>query len=301
MPMERMTVAVEWKSIKDCGDDIPAEWKAKADDPNVLVGYLSTFNNVDLGGDVVRPGAFDKAVTAVKAEGIPLLADHMAMTSSVLGTISDAKVDRKGLIIFADISAAPSAQDTAVKLREGHLSKMSMGYEAMDYKFTDLEDGRRVRELLEVKLWEGSVVVFPMNPEAVVTGMKALTLAAAEAGVTPEDLATATEVKVSDDHPGLPHVSTLDAWRIMLAVERKTGVPSGETGTGTSEATPAGSESKSGDKPGEDSGTSSAGWDPYRSAAMLAGRETGDVDPAERAGLSTRLELAEAALNPTTT
>jgi len=152
---------------------LPVEWKAAADDSGTLEGYLSTFGNVDLGYDVVQKGAFKKTIAKIKAEGIPLLADHVASSASLLGTIIDASEDSNGLKIKARFSSAPSAQDVRIKLLEGHLKTMSMGYEATKYRYEE-RDGKTVRLLDEVKLWEGSVVVFPMNPEAVVSRVKSL-------------------------------------------------------------------------------------------------------------------------------
>jgi uncharacterized protein len=150
---------------------VPIEWKAASSDPTLLIGYASTFNSVDLGGDVVMPGAFEKSIVDIRANGMPLLADHVGMTGSVLGTIFDATADNVGLQIKARLSSAPSAQDTAIKMREGHVGKLSIGYEAMDWAFEDRE-GRQVRLLKEIKLWETSAVVFPMNPEAAITRVK---------------------------------------------------------------------------------------------------------------------------------
>lgn len=159
MGMERLTV--------------PIEWKATADDSGVLEGYLSTFGNVDLGYDVVVKGAFKKTNAKVNSEGIPLLADHVASTASVLGTIFYAAEDAHGLKIKARFSSAPSAQDVRIKLLEGHLGKMSIGYQPVKFAYEE-RDGVTVRVLQEVKLWEGSVVVMPMNPEALVSRVKSI-------------------------------------------------------------------------------------------------------------------------------
>lgn len=184
---------------------VPIEWKA-TDDAQTLEGYASTFGNIDLGGDVVVKGAFAKTIANIKANGIPLLADHVPSVNSVLGTIYDAKEDDKGLKIWAKFSSAQSAQDARTKLVEGHVNKMSIGYEAIGQKFGD-QDGERVRFLTEVKLWETSVVVFPMNPEAVINRVKAIMqaadidleyerlVAAAKAAEGVESKATANETR----------------------------------------------------------------------------------------------------------
>lgn len=182
---------------------VPIEWKASIDDAGTLEGFASTFGNVDLGGDVVIKGAFKKTNARVKAEGIPLLADHVASTASVLGTIFDAVEDTKGLKIKARFSSAASAQDVRTKLIEGHLGKLSIGYEATKFAYEDRE-GKTVRLLQEVKLWEVSVVVMPMNPEAVVSRVKSLTSVldagqrktlAAEIIAAPEEKATANDTR----------------------------------------------------------------------------------------------------------
>jgi HK97 family phage prohead protease len=251
---------------------VPIEWKADDSDQNTLVGYASTFGNVDLGGDVVVKGAFDKTIENIKVNGIPLLADHMPSTASVLGTIYDAEPDEKGLRIWARISKAPSAQDTAVKLREGHLSKMSIGYETMDDAWED-KDGQRVRLLKEIKLWETSVVVFPMNPKATITRVKSVLDA-----LDPEDRKAVLDqiTDLSAQEPSEPEAQVVEP-----PVEAK-----------VDDTTDTGGEPVS--APGE----GASGYDKYASRAILAGRPVEDVDPVKRAELTTRLALAEGQLPP---
>lgn len=151
---------------------VGCSWKAAGSSSGEIVGYASTFGNVDLGGDVVERGAFASTVKKIKRQGIPLLADHVASTANVLGTIFDADEDARGLLIKARFSAADDAQRVRTKLIEGHVSKLSIGYETI--RATEgYIDGRPVRFLEEVELHECSVVVFPMNTEAVITGAKA--------------------------------------------------------------------------------------------------------------------------------
>jgi HK97 family phage prohead protease len=290
---------------------VPIEWKDDSDGTttNTLVGYASTFGNVDLGGDVVVRGAFKKSVETIKAgNGIPLLADHMPTTTSVLGTIYDAFENTKGLVIKARLSKAPSAQDTAVKLAEGHLSKLSIGYETMDDSYED-RDGVRVRLLKEVKLWETSVVVFPMNPQADISTVKQV-VAFTEA--LPDDsprkqalkamlIQDATEHERLLGQPYLPkYWTTGPALEGMIDTTPASvpdeppggakGAADGESaaapGDGAAPA-PGGADGESAPTPGE----GAAHWDKYRSEAMLAGRDTGDVPPAKRAGLEERLRI----------
>jgi hypothetical protein len=281
---------------------VPIEWKADDKDAGVMVGYASTFGNVDLGGDVVMPGAFDKSIADIKADGIPLLADHLAATSHVLGTIYDALADDKGLKIWARLSKAPSAVDTTTKMREGHLGKLSIGYETMDDSFED-RDGMRVRLLNDVKLWETSVVVFPMNPKAAITGVKSLLGAMVAGGVgTPEEFAAEAKAEHVKAAAGGEGLSTLDAWRIEYAVETKTGVPSSQPAPAEPGRASAGPTSTEAPPSGEvkstptDAGDQPTKWDRLKSEALLADRPTGEIDATTRAALKTSLELAESQL-----
>lgn len=151
---------------------VPVEWKAAGDDANVLEGYASTFGNVDFQGDVIDPKAFNKTVEAVNSKGIPLLLEHNPRADSVLGTVFWAKPDKKGLKIKARISNAPSVQELKVKMQEGHVGKMSIGYYPVKWSYKRTGDGEEVRVLEEIKLREVSVVAFPANDQATITRVK---------------------------------------------------------------------------------------------------------------------------------
>ncbi|WP_169787657.1 HK97 family phage prohead protease [Luteipulveratus mongoliensis] len=254
---------------------VPIEWKA-ADD-GTLEGWASTFGNVDLGADVVTKGAFAATIPDIKANGIPLLADHVASTASVLGTIYDAQETEKGLRIKARFSSAPSAQDVRTKLIEGHLKSLSIGYEATKYSFAEV-DGKTVRNIDEAKLWETSVVVFPMNPEATISRVKSLAGA-----MTPDERKALADALVEDDTTTdeAEPVETTDS---TLSSEGDAEAAHVEANPDETDDTPAG-----GDAP--------AGWDRYASEAILNGGDPNAVaDPARLAGIRTRLELNESAL-----
>ena len=62
-------------------------------------GYLSTFNNTDLGDDVVIPGAFKETIAELEAKGghLPILWQHNH--DQPLGIFTSMKEDEKGLFI----------------------------------------------------------------------------------------------------------------------------------------------------------------------------------------------------------
>jgi HK97 family phage prohead protease len=99
------------------------------------------------------------------------LADHQPTTDRVLGTIHHAEETDTGLVIRAAFASTDDAQRVRTKMIEGHLGKLSIGYESASDHMEN-RDGVNVRVLDAIKLHEVSVVVFPMNPLAVVTGVK---------------------------------------------------------------------------------------------------------------------------------
>jgi HK97 family phage prohead protease len=259
---------------------VPIEWKASADDSGTLEGYASTFGNIDFGYDVVVEGAFLKTIARIKSEGIPLLADHVASVASVLGTIYDAAEDSKGLKIKARFSSAPSAQDVRTKLVEGHLGKLSIGYEATKYAYEERE-GKTVRLLQEIKLWETSVVVLPMNEEAVTTRVKSL------AGMLTADARKALAADIAeasiDEAEGLTQDNPGDR-----GVQSSDELGGGGPDEGSQQA---------GDDPADGASDEGAHWDRWASEALLADNDPdATADPADVAGLRTLLELNETAL-----
>lgn len=285
--MERMTVAIEWKATGDDG---------------TLEGYASTFGNVDLGDDVIEKGAFADTIGNIKTAGIPLLADHVASTASVLGTIYDAREDRKGLYIKARFSSAASAQDVRTKLVEGHLNKMSIGYEPVKFAFEERE-GKTIRVLQQIKLWETSVVVFPMNPEAAVSRVKCLSgderKALAEALAEAEALADGASC-VEDGCEAAATTTRAASDDIDESVCEQHATTELPAGAGSAdedaEARHAEAGGTEGEAPAGDADPAPS-WDHYASEALLAGEDPEAIaDPAQRAGLEQQLELVEQGL-----
>lgn len=173
---------------------------AKAGGPKgngYIEGYLAVFNNVDQGGDRIIKGAFAKSIKErVRAGKVPLMARHFLYggdVSDAIGIITDAKEDDYGLWIHADLSAVQLAQDTRVKVEEGIVWGLSVGFQLLRYEEVE-ENGNWVLELKECRLLEGTVTVRPMNEEAVIHRAKALRsqLAATKDGeipsVAPDDI-----------------------------------------------------------------------------------------------------------------
>ncbi len=153
--------------------------KAEADaNTGYVQGLASTFGNVDQGYDIVEQGAFAK--TLKEQNGVfPILLDHSPCDPA--GYNRTAVETDEGL----DVDGECKLYDPKVKQRY-ELAKLSLdlkrpmglsiGYTAVKAEFQKiLRDGQEifVRVLKEVRLWEYSWVIFPMNEQATFTGAKA--------------------------------------------------------------------------------------------------------------------------------
>lgn len=128
-------------------------------------GYVSTFGNVDHGGDVVMRGAFDD--TLADGHKVKFLFNHDL--GQPLGVPKSLKVDDRGLFGTFKISKTAFGADVHTLLKDGALDSFSMGYYANDFEYDDVG----VRMLKAVELVEGSIVALPMNDKATVTNVKA--------------------------------------------------------------------------------------------------------------------------------
>jgi len=140
----------------------PADGAAPA---YLVEGYVAAFQNTDLGGDVILPGAFDASLAAGHKVRFLRQHDH----SRVLGTVLALKADAHGLHGRFKISRTPLGEETYQLLRDGALDSFSIGYLPDEAEHKD----NGVRELKQVTLLEASVVSLPMNPRALVTAVKA--------------------------------------------------------------------------------------------------------------------------------
>jgi HK97 family phage prohead protease len=140
------------------------EWKTAGSSTGELDGYMSVFGNVDLGNDVVMPGAFKKTFAdwSRAKSPMPLIDGHQLTGDGVIGSVTHMAEDGVGARIRAKFSSIPKAQEIRTKMIEGHLRGMSMTYEPILFDF-GLREGKQVRFLREVRAYEATVTPVPMN------------------------------------------------------------------------------------------------------------------------------------------
>jgi hypothetical protein len=170
------------------------EIKAKDTQSRTFSGALST-SHLDLGDgfrrDIVWPGAFKAWLDELAAESdpyTPLLDSHNGFSIlNVYGHMLDAEEVLTGKTLTYDIAKGggklkvpemllsanwqvidgPDGDRVLDRLRPGSVRKMSMGYERLEADEIELVEGP-ARNLRKVYVHEGSLVVFAMQPNALI-------------------------------------------------------------------------------------------------------------------------------------
>lgn len=147
---------------------LPLSLKAAPGEDGVFEGYASVFDVVDLGLDVVARGAFVKSLGKRRPK---MLWQHDM--SQPIGVWEDVHEDERGLFVKGRlIPEVEKGKEALALLKAGAIDSMSIGYRTVE---AQAEDNGRVRKLMEVDLYEISLVTFPMLPDAKVTDVKAIT------------------------------------------------------------------------------------------------------------------------------
>ena len=156
-------------------------------DGSVVTGYASVFGQRDRSGDTVMPGAYRAALARLAAGGgrVRMLWQHDP--AQPIGLWEELREDAHGLWVKGRIlTEVARGRDVAALLAAGAVDGLSIGYRTL--RAEALPGGGR--RLLELELWEVSLVTFPMLPAARVEA-KARAPLAAEAAVFLRGLARA--------------------------------------------------------------------------------------------------------------
>ena len=125
-----------------------------------IEGYASLWGVADLNGDVVARGAFAASLAAREARGVRMLHQHEGRAP--VGVWDEVREDGRGLWVSGRIIDWSAEARFARALAEaGALDGLSIGFRSQRAR----REGR-LRVLVEVELWEVSLVTFPMLPAA---------------------------------------------------------------------------------------------------------------------------------------
>ena len=126
-----------------------------------FAGYASLFNLPDLSGDRVLIGALHRSLRARRPAGIRMLWNHDP--AEPVGVWTAIHEDARGLRVEGRLTPAVSRSHAlAALIGDGAVDGLSIGFHTIR---ADRPKGGG-RRLIEVDLWEISLVAFPMQPGA---------------------------------------------------------------------------------------------------------------------------------------
>lgn len=130
-------------------------------------GYASVFSNIDNHNDRVHPGAFKTSIKS-REKPVQLLWQHQ--WQSPIGTITSLFEDNHGLYVKGKLLLdVAQAKEAYTLMKAGVVRGLSIGYSV---KRSRRNPDSGVRELLDLNLWEISLVTQPANEAAQVTVVK---------------------------------------------------------------------------------------------------------------------------------
>jgi len=140
------------------------------DDSGTFEGLAAVYGNVDEGYDVILPGAFTKTLKDHNNR-VPILYQHNPSMPIGKGILTDSTA---GLEIYGELTMVVSkARESHALMKDDVLKGLSVGYSTV---VSEYDSDKDIRYLKEVRLWEVSLVTFPMNPLAQVTAVKNMTV-----------------------------------------------------------------------------------------------------------------------------
>ena len=134
------------------------------DQPGTFEGYGSVFGNKDRDGDIVSKGSF----TASLKERMPaFLWQHNPTVP--LGVFDEVREDAKGLYVKGRFLLEGKGKEAYDLMKMGALNSFSIGYIT---RKSSQDRATGTRTITKADLWEISLVTFPSNELAQVTGIK---------------------------------------------------------------------------------------------------------------------------------
>jgi HK97 family phage prohead protease len=170
-----------------------------------VTALVSVFNNVDLAGDRIVPGAFAKSLARIAQNGkaLPFVWSHQWNDPhAYIGKVVEARETAQGLEVRAALFDTPTAQHIKTLLAEGVVTEFSFAFDILDSRKG--KDG--VIELLELNILEAGPTLKGANPATQLVDVRsALSL---DAKAEPGELVEGDFVEWSDGYGRVEYIMT---------------------------------------------------------------------------------------------
>lgn len=178
----------------------------------IVKGYFSVFGNEDADGDVILQGSYAKTIK--ENSRIKHLYQHNASIplSSVRSGRLKLAEDSKGLSFESTVSDTTWGRDVIKLYEDGVIDEHSVMIQVMKHRKVG-----NVREISELKMWEGSTVTWGSNEEALLTGIKSAKILKAlrNGNYENEEVFDLLEIYLAQQEPldkSTPMPSETDTW-----------------------------------------------------------------------------------------
>lgn len=134
----------------------------------LIAGHAAVFNALsdDMGGfrEQISPGAFKRTLKSADVRALFNHDPNYVLGRNQAKTLSLAE-DLEGLAIQVEPPATAWASDLMTSMQRGDIDQMSFAFRTIKDKWESGEAGMQVRTLLEVELYDVSVVTYPAYPQ----------------------------------------------------------------------------------------------------------------------------------------
>lgn len=156
----------------------PVEIKSTQDDTQsdalIVDSYISTYG-IDLGKDIILPGAFTESIKSKmdKKKNLPALWQHDQ--SKLLGHAIDITENEKGILVKTKLPKSHwrVKQEIIPLLQNGSLTDMSIGFGLKQGDF-EYNEETNIRTIKKANIFEYSFVSIGMNPNATIESFKSI-------------------------------------------------------------------------------------------------------------------------------
>jgi HK97 family phage prohead protease len=153
------------------------------DDKGYVKGYFSRFGNIDAHSHIIQKGAYAKTISEWGPKGkkrIKFLLFHNSQMPA--GSITELYEDEYGLAFVAKFATdTTTGRDAYGYYKEGIITEHSVGIDVIKYEIEEMQ--KEIIDILkEVRMYEGSGVMWGANPDTPTVSVKAFEQAAAIKG-----------------------------------------------------------------------------------------------------------------------
>ena len=132
--------------------------KTRIEDDGTVEGYASLFGEIDAARDMVMPGAFARTLKLRGVRRVPMLFQHDP--AEPVGVWLELTEDFRGLRARGKlIPEVARARELFALVKSGAVDGLSIGFRTVKGR---IDPATRVRRIIDLDLWEISIVTFPL-------------------------------------------------------------------------------------------------------------------------------------------